>query len=254
LKKIKEARNRKNIQMLLVPLVPVIIIGGLFWPYLGYVAISMMLLMMITAVFRGRYYCGWICAMGAFHERVLSLVSRRKKMLPLFKAEWFKWLIFVLMMGLLAMRLFFSGGEPAEVGAVFVMMWAVSTGFAIFFGFGWKPRSWCSVCPMATFQGFFPARKFVLRVDESCKQCGLCQKVCPIETYPGSFKEAGVVNGNLCMRCGNCVENCPVNALSFGPAPAAGCATCTTSEQMPGEACEIVHSCPSAESGTRKAA
>lgn len=226
--KIREAKNRKNIQMFLAPLVPFVILGGLFQPYLGYVAITMMLLMMVLAGFKGRYYCGWICAMGAFYERILSLVSRKREMLPLFKAWWFKWLVFVLMMGLLTMRLVLSGGDPAEVGAVFVMMWTISTGFAILLGVGWKPRSWCSVCPMATFQGFFPARNYQLRVDDSCRQCGLCRKVCPIETYPGSFKSSGVVDGKLCMRCGNCVENCPVKALSFGPAHGVGRSSCAS--------------------------
>jgi polyferredoxin len=211
----KESRKRKTIQWLLAPLVPLVIIGGWFWPWLGFIAIAMMALMLVLAIFRGRYYCGWFCAMGAFHERVLALVSRKGKMLPLFKAAWFRWLLFVMMMGLLVLRLILSEGRPAEVGAVFVMMWTISTVFAIGLGLVWKPRSWCAICPMATFQGLFPSRNYTLRVASSCKQCGLCAKSCPIETNPGSFKEAGSVDAGQCMRCGNCVENCPHKALRF---------------------------------------
>lgn len=214
----KESQKRKTIQWLLAPLVPIVIIGGWFWPYLGFIAIAMMALMLVVAVFRGRYYCGWFCAMGAFHERILALVSRKRKMLPLFKAAWFRWLLFVMMMGLLVLRLILSEGRPAEVGAVFVMMWTISTGFAIALGLFWKPRSWCAVCPMATFQGLFPSGSYTLQVAPSCKQCGLCAKACPIETNPGSFKEAGVVDAAQCMRCGNCVENCPQKALRFAGA------------------------------------
>lgn len=211
----KESKTRKTIQWLLAPLVPLVIIGGWFWPYLGFIAIAMMALMLGLAFFRGRYFCGWFCAMGAFHERILSLVSRKGKMLPLFKAAWFRWLLFAMMMGLLALRLFLSQGKPAEVGAVFVMMWTISTGFALVLGLFWKPRSWCAICPMATFQGLLPSWKYALQVDPSCRQCGLCQKSCPIESDPGSFRESGIVPSSQCMRCGNCVENCPRKALQF---------------------------------------
>jgi len=108
----KEKKNRKYWQIALAPLVPLVVIGGYFWPYLGYIAIAMLVFMLMLALFRGRYYCGWFCAMGSFHERILSLVSRRKKMLPIFKVRWFRWVVFVLMMSLLASRLILAGGDP----------------------------------------------------------------------------------------------------------------------------------------------
>jgi len=211
----KELQSRKNLQWLLAPLVPIVIVGGYFYPYLGFLPIVMLLAMMIIMVVRGRYYCGWLCAMGAFHERVLAMVSRKGKMLPLFRAGWFKWLLFVLMMGLLASRLILSGGEPAKIGAAFVMMWTISTLFAIGLGFFWKPRTWCSVCPMATFQGLFSSSNYLLKVEENCRQCGVCGKSCPLEITPGLYRNQGFVDGSLCMRCANCVQNCPKQALSF---------------------------------------
>jgi polyferredoxin len=211
----KENRSRKITQWFMAPLVPLVIVGGYFWPYLGYVALAMMLVMLILTLFRGRFYCGWICAMGAFHERVLSLISRKRKMLPVFKAKWFRWLLFAMMMGLLAMRLVAVQGDPAEIGAAFVMMWTLSTGLAILIGLIWQPRSWCAICPMATFQGVVAPCNYLLQVAPSCKECGICRKSCPIETNPGSFKSQGFVNSGDCMRCGNCVVNCPSKALEF---------------------------------------
>ncbi|RJX36220.1 MAG: 4Fe-4S binding protein [Desulfurivibrio sp.] len=211
----KEKRSRRITQWIMAPLVPLVIVGGYFWPYLGYVALAMMLLMFILTLFRGRFYCGWICAMGAFHERVLALVSRKRNMLPVFKAKWFRWLLFILMMGILAMRLISAEGDPAKIGAAFVMMWTLSTGLAIFIGFFWQPRSWCAICPMATFQGVIAPCNYLLQVAPSCKGCGICRKSCPIETNPGSFKAQGFVTSGDCMRCGNCVVNCPVKALEF---------------------------------------
>lgn len=211
----KEQKNRKYWQIVLVPLLPLVVIGGYFWPLLGYIAVAMLVFMLTLSLFRGRYYCGWFCPMGAFFERFLSVVSRKLKMLPLFKAGWFKWLVFVLMMGLLTSRLILTNGDPRKIGAAFVMMWTISTIMAIGLGLVWKPRSWCSICPMALFQGLIAPRTYQLQVSESCRECGLCAKACPIETNPGKFKSVGVVKSSDCMRCGNCVVNCPGKALSF---------------------------------------
>lgn len=216
MKKVREAKGRKVLQWFMAPLAPLVIVGGYRWPYLGYIAIAFMLLMFIMVWFRGRYYCGWLCAMGAFHERILARISLNRKMLPLFTTSWFKWLVFTLMMALLLSRLIMSGGDPEQIGAVFVMMWTISTGLAIGLGLIWKPRSWCSFCPMATMQAIMAPKVYRIEVSDACKQCGLCQRVCPIETYPGAFKAAGAVDGALCMRCMNCVESCSKKALTLG--------------------------------------
>jgi polyferredoxin len=223
----KEKKSRKIIQWALVPLVPLVIIGGYFWPRLGYLPLVMMVIMLFTSLFRGRFYCGWLCAMGAFHERVVARFSLKKKMLPVFKARWFRWLIFILMMSLFAARLGLADGDPDKTGAVFVMMWTLSTGIALALGLIWKPKSWCSFCPMATFQGNVSPCQYLLQVADSCKGCGICHKLCPLETNPGSFKAQGFVKSLDCMRCSTCVLNCPKKALEFKSASKSQCAVLT---------------------------
>jgi polyferredoxin len=222
----KEMPARRVLQWILVPMVPLVIIGGYFWPYLGYIAIGFLLLLFVLVWFRGRYYCGWICPMGAFQERALAKVSGKRPMLPLFKKAWFKWLVLVLMMGLLTARLFMGGGDPEMIGATFVMMWTLSTGFAVALGLFWKPRSWCSFCPMGTVQGLLAPKARRIHVSEACRQCGLCHKACPLEISPGSFREEGVVPGKDCMRCLNCAAVCPQKALSLRPESAPSAQVC----------------------------
>jgi ferredoxin-type protein NapH len=214
-KMVREHPKRRMWQYYLAALVPLVVIGGWFFPYLGYLALAMMLTMMVLMFFRGRWYCGWLCAMGAFHERVLTHVSLHREIPDLFKASWFRWLFFILLMGLMTIRLIMSGGDPARVGAVFVMMWTVATALAIAFGLYFKPRTWCNFCPMGSMQGVLTPRTYLLQVRPECKSCGLCRRVCPIQTYPGVYREQGVVPSLECMRCENCVINCPQKALNL---------------------------------------
>lgn len=215
MKVVKERKSRKIIQYFMAPLVPLVIIGGIYQPYLGYLALGLMITMLVMTFFRGRFYCGWICAMGAFHERVLSRVSLKREIPDLFKKTWFRGLFFAGLMSLMVSRLIMSGGDPAKIGAVFVMMWTVATGIAVVLGLYYQPRSWCNFCPMASMQGVLSPQTHLLRVAPDCKQCGLCRQVCPIQTNPGNYRAQGFVPSLECMRCENCVLNCPKKALSL---------------------------------------
>ncbi len=216
--RVREKASRRTLQYFLAALVPLVIVGGYFFPYLGYLALAMMLTMMVLMFFWGRWYCGWLCAMGAFHERITARISLNREMPPLFKQTWFRWLFFVLLMGLMTTRLAMSGGSPSRIGAVFVMMWTVATALAIAFGIYFKPRAWCNFCPMGSMQGVLAPKTYLLKVGPECKACGLCEKVCPIQTYPGAYRKQGTVPSLECMRCENCVLNCPKKALSLPPA------------------------------------
>ena len=194
------------------------IIGGYFCPELGFIVVGLITLFMILASHRGRFYCGWLCPMGAFHERFLALVSLKKPILPVFKSSWFRWLLFGLMMSLMFTRLYLAWGDSKAVGAVFRMMWILSTSLAIGLGLYFKPRVWCTVCPMGSFQGISSSGVYLLTVEDSCVQCKKCMRVCPISTYPGAYKKeegVGKVPSIECLRCSNCVVNCPKKALYF---------------------------------------
>jgi len=216
--KIEEICCRKHSQLFMAILLPLVIVGGYFCPRLGFIVLGLITIFMILASKRGRFYCGWLCPMGAFHERFLSLLSLKKTILPIFKSSWFRWLLFFLMMSLMFSRLYMAWGDPKAIGGVFRMMWILSTGIAIGLGLYFKPRTWCTVCPMGSFQGISSRNTYLLTVEDTCVQCKKCLKVCPISTYPGSFKReegTGKVPSIECLRCSNCVKNCPKKALHF---------------------------------------
>lgn len=215
---IQEICCRKPSQLLMSLLLPLVIIGGYFYPEIGFTVLALITLFIVLASLRGRFYCGWLCPMGAFHERFLSLISLKQPILPVFKSDWFRWLLFVLMMGLMMSRLYMAWGDPEAIGSVFRMMWILSTSIAIGLGIYFKPRVWCTICPMGSLQGVSSKNTYLLTVEDSCVQCKKCQKVCPVSTYPGSFKvdgRQGKIPSIECLRCSNCVMNCPKKALSF---------------------------------------
>ena len=216
--KVEEICCRKQSQLIMAFLLPVVVGGGYYYPLLGFIVLGLITIFMVIASHRGRFYCGWLCPMGAFHERFLSLVSFKKAILPVFKTSWFRWLLFALMMGLMFFRIYMAWGDAKEVGAVFRFMWIVSTGLAIGLGIYFIPRTWCAVCPMGSFQGISSKNTYMLTVDDACVECKKCRRVCPISTYPGAYRQeegSALVPSIDCLRCSNCIVNCPKEALYF---------------------------------------
>jgi len=216
--KVEERCCRNMSQYLMIALLPLVIVGGYFCPKIGFTVLGLITIFMVITSRRGRFYCGWLCPMGAFHERILSKVSLQKPIPSLLRSHWFRWILFALMMGFMMSRIVSNWGDSAGIGGVFRTMWIVSMSLAIGLGLYFKPRTWCTVCPMGSFQGISSTKTWLLTVDESCVQCKKCLKVCPISTYPGAFRKddaSAQVPSVECLRCSNCVVNCPKKALSF---------------------------------------
>jgi len=213
-----EVCSRKGSQLTMSLLLPVVVVGGYFYPILGFTVLGLIALFLALAGYKGRFYCGWLCPMGAFHERFLTRISMKRPIPNLFKTSWFRWFVFIAMMSFMLSRLYVAWGDPNAVGGVFRMMWIVSTSIAILLGMYFMPRIWCSICPMGSLQGVVSKNIYLLTVEDSCIQCKKCSKLCPISTYAGAYRaESGPaqVPSIECLRCFNCVENCPKESLSF---------------------------------------
>jgi len=142
----------KKSQKIMVWLLPVIVIGGIFYPMLGYLVVAMMAFLLVLSFFKGRYWCWNLCPRGAFLDIVLSRVSRKKAIPKLFTKQWFRWAIFFLFISFLVVRIIRTGGNFIAIGSVFVVMCLVTTIISIIIGVATKHRGWCMICPMGTFQ------------------------------------------------------------------------------------------------------
>jgi len=55
----------------------------------------------------------------------------------------------------------------------------------------------------------FPIRAFVVTAPQSCRHCGICEKVCPI----GAANSEPSMASPDCLICGRCSEQCPAGSF-----------------------------------------
>lgn len=201
----------------------VVMVSGLYCPRFHFATVGLSTVLIIYFSSKGRFYCGWLCPMGAFHERFLAKLSMNRPIPDLFNTSWFRWFVFTAMMVFMTINVWLAWGDAKAVGGVFRNMWIISMVLAIGLGVYFKARVWCTICHMGTLQGAFSRNTYLLRVDNTCIDCKMCRRVCPVATYPGGYRKefgSSFVPSMECLRCFNCVVNCPKDSLSFATVPA----------------------------------
>ncbi|TAM41359.1 4Fe-4S binding protein [bacterium] len=142
----------KKTQLITVWLLPIIIIGGLFYPILGYLVVGMMAFFLVLSFFKARYWCWNLCPRGAFLDIVMSKASLKKPVPRVFARNWFRWTVLVLLMSFLAARIIRSGGSLIIIGSVFVGMCLITTIISVVLAVFTRHRGWCAICPMGFLQ------------------------------------------------------------------------------------------------------
>jgi len=142
----------KKTQLAMIWFLPLIVIGGLFNPWLGYLVVGMMAFFLILAFFRGRYWCWNLCPRGAFLDIVVSKFSFNRPLPKIFVKQWFRWSVLALLMIFLIFRIVRTGGNLIMIGSVFVGMCLLTTIISLILGVLTKHRGWCAICPMGFLQ------------------------------------------------------------------------------------------------------
>jgi polyferredoxin len=145
-------KKYKTSQLIMLWLLPIIVIGGFFYPYLGYVVMAMMVFLLVMSYFKNRYWCWNFCPRGAFLDLVVSPLSRNEKIPRLFFNKKFRLLVLIVVMAGLILRLVSAGGSIKAIGLIFVSMCLVTTIAALVLGLFFSKRAWCSFCPMGYLQ------------------------------------------------------------------------------------------------------
>jgi polyferredoxin len=213
-------RNRK--QYLTWWILPLVVIGGWFYPLLGYLLPICMMAAMGIALFKGRYWCDWMCPRGASWDLLLSKISKRKEVPAFFRSTPFRMLWITILMGVLAWKLplAFAGLDKVnQVGLVFTMLLTVTTLIGIVFGIPIHHRIWChGFCPVGTMSSWIGKGRYALEISSDCKECKTCHNVCPMQIRKWEYKPekgSAVIENWDCLKCKLCIEVCPTKSLKF---------------------------------------
>ncbi|MCX7661660.1 MAG: 4Fe-4S binding protein [Candidatus Omnitrophica bacterium] len=145
--------NKILIQKIMVWFLPLILIGGIFIPVLGYLVFFMMVFFLTLAYFKGRFWCSFLCPRGAFLDLVLSKFSLRRRPPRFFYSAKIRFVIFIVFMIFFVWQLIVAPKSLYHIGFVFVRMCLLTTLISILLGIPFLVRTWCIICPMGNLQG-----------------------------------------------------------------------------------------------------
>lgn len=194
----------------------VVIALGWRYPLLGFAVPVAMLTGMIGGFFRGRYVCGNLCPRGSFFDTFFTRFGPSRAIPKSFFSMGVRLPVMVVLMSFMTWQLSLDL-SPEHWGLVFWQMCLITTMVALIFGMRYRPRTWCTICPVGTFSNVAGGKKHTLRIADSCRECALCEKSCPMGHAISQHKSAGKLDDGDCLQCGNCVQVCPAAALTLGP-------------------------------------
>lgn len=194
------------------------LILSLFDMRFAIVAIACMVAPIIFSTFKkGRYWCGNYCPRGNFYDNVMSRFSSKKKTPKFLKSSLFRLFMVLFILTNFSLGLYKNWGDWYGIGFVFYRIIVVTSLVGIVLSLFYNHRTWCNFCPMGTLSSLIAkiiGRKINIEVSNSCVSCGLCDKNCPMDISPKSFKNS-VVKDTDCILCQKCVYKCPKNSISL---------------------------------------
>jgi len=207
--------RRRKLQSLTLVGLPLVIIGGWFYPLLGFLLFGCMIGAVGVALFKGRAWCDWMCPRGSFFDLVFSKISPKKQIPPILRTRAFRTFMLGLIITVLGGQLYLAWGDPQRMGLAMVRVLTVTTVAGIALALLYHPRTWCHICPMGTMGNWVSRGKQPLAINRSCVSCKICAKACPMQLKPYEFAPGGVMGDRDCIKCSSCVASCPKKALSF---------------------------------------
>lgn len=208
--------------------------GGLWFPKLGLLVIPVIIALISISFFKGRYWCGNLCAHGSMFDSLLLPLSRNKKIPGFLKSRitawaFFLWFSFNMGRRVLAVSAIWGTASFLDkLGFIFVTSYLMVTVVGGTLSILINSRTWCSFCPMGIMQTLsyrlgkllHVSRKTDVKVTisdkDKCIKCAKCSRVCPMQLTPHlEFSDKNQFDNEACIKCSTCVANCPVGLLSI---------------------------------------
>ena len=121
-----------------------------FWKPFGLFGFVCMFTPIIIALSgRGKMHCARVCPRGSFIGHVGKYLSIGLPRPKVFDKKWFRFSVWALMMGsfIVMLMLVIPKGIYSLGNAVLIFM-ETATGLALLMAILFKPRTWCTICPM----------------------------------------------------------------------------------------------------------
>lgn len=190
--------------------------------------------MLLTALFLGRAWCGWVCPAGGMQEACHMVNDKR---VTGGKYNFIKYIIWVPWVSLIV-YFFIKAGGISKIEFFYQTNAGISVtdlqGYIIYYivvllivlmSLAIGKRAFCHyLCWMAPFMVIgakisrllhLPSLR--LKVDnEGCIQCKKCQQVCPMSLPVNDMVKENSLKNSECILCGSCVDACPGQVIRFG--------------------------------------
>ncbi|MFZ5652265.1 MAG: 4Fe-4S binding protein [Bacillota bacterium] len=151
-------KNRRLQPIVGITLV-LLMIGGWFYPPLGYFLLFCMVMAMGIGAVKGRNWCDWMCPRGSFWDSYLSCFSRNVEVPRFFRSVPFRLLWLAILMTMLIINIAPVWGDYYKMGKPFVMILTVTTAVGLVLGVAYHHRIWCMFCPMGTMANWLGRKK-----------------------------------------------------------------------------------------------
>ncbi len=208
-------KKRSKLQSYTLIGLPLVIVGGWFYPKLGYLLLGCMVGAVAVAFYKGRAWCDWMCPRGSFYDLFIEKISRKRRIPDFFKNKITRFSVLTILLTVLGSQIYMKWGDWDAVGSAMVTILTVTTIIGIILGVIYQQRIWCHICPMGTIGNQLSEGKQPLTIHDSCINCKICSKACPMQLEPYKFKSEGIFGDNDCIKCSSCAVVCPKKALSF---------------------------------------
>jgi ferredoxin-type protein NapH len=191
------------------------------------------IILLLSALFLGRGFCGWVCPGAGFAEYCLPITN---KSAAGGRYNWIKYVIWIPWIALLATA-FYKAGGIKNINP----FWQMEMGLSVT-----KPyhyiiyysvvlliivpallagrRGFCHyICWMAPFMVVGDKLGRLLKLpslrltanSEECIGCSSCSKHCPMSLDVESMVESGDMAHSECSLCGQCADICPQEVIVF---------------------------------------
>jgi polyferredoxin len=196
-------------------------------------------LMLLSSLFLGRAWCGWLCPAGGLGEICQAVNDhpvQGKKIDWIKWAIWVPWLIIIIALAVSAggyQRVDFTldtvngisvaGDADRPVLFAYIIYYIVIglfAGLAVFAG----RRAGCHiVCWMAPFMilgrklrnlAAWPSLRLQAQ-PERCSNCKTCTSHCPMSLDVNGMVQLAAMENSECILCGSCVDGCPKQAIRY---------------------------------------